>query len=94
MEFLGRLLKIDNLDAIDRVGVSLAAPWAQVHAAWLVPGLLVLCALAVIFYVRFQARGRRPLRLMLAVMRSVLLCLLFLFLADPVPYSKNASQSR
>ena len=84
MKFLGWLLKIDNLDAIDRPDMSFAAPWAQAHAAWLVPGFLVLCALSVIFYIRYQTRGRRSRRLILAVMRALLLCLLLLFLADPV----------
>ena len=84
MEFIGRLLNIDNLGSIDNWEPSLAAPWAQAHKAWLVPACLVLCALSVLFYLRFQTRGRRPLRVMLAVMRGLLLCLLLLFLADPV----------
>jgi hypothetical protein len=84
MKFLGRLLNIDNLDGIDRMDVSLAAPWAHSHAAWLVPAFLALCALSVVFYIRFQTRGRSSMRVALAVMRAVLLCLLLLFLADPV----------
>ena len=84
MKFLGRLLNIDNLDAIDRMDPSLAAPWAQAHKAWLVPGMFILCALSVVFYLRLQTRGRRPARVVLAVMRALLLCLLLLFLADPV----------
>ena len=82
--FLGRLLNIDNLDSIDRMDLSLAAPWARIHAAWLLPGCLALCALAALFYLRMQTRGRRPLRIMLALGRAILLCLLLLFLADPV----------
>jgi len=40
--------------------------------------------LSIIFYIRFQTRGRRPLRVTLAVMRALLLCLLLLFSGRPV----------
>src|SRR5204863_5136877 len=84
MKFLGWLLKIDNLDAIDHWQPTVAAPWAQAYKPWLVPALIALCTLSVIFYLRFQTRGRRPWRVMLAVMRGLLLCLLLVFLTDPV----------
>jgi hypothetical protein len=84
MNFIGRLLKIDNLDSIDSWSLSYAAPWAQKHAAWMVPAFLALGALAVFFYLRFQSRARRGVRALLAVGRALLLCLLFLFLADPI----------
>ena len=58
MHFLGRLLKIDQLESIERMDLSLTAPWAQRYAPWLVPAFLALCCLAVFFYVRFQSRGR------------------------------------
>ena len=45
---------------------------------------LVLCAIAALFYLRLQTRGKRGLRIVLTVTRSLLLCLLLLFLADPV----------
>jgi hypothetical protein len=81
---IGRLLKIDNLDSIDSWSLSYAAPWAQKHAAWMVPALLALGALAVLFYLRCQSRARYRVRALLAVGRALLLCLLLLFLADPV----------
>jgi hypothetical protein len=84
IRLLGRLLNIENLDSIERMDLSLAAPWAQGYKAWLVPACLALCALAALFYLRLQTRGRRPLRIVLAVSRAILLCLLLLFLADPV----------
>src|SRR5579863_58694 len=84
MNFLGRLLNIDNLDSIDHWEPSVAAPWAQALKPWLVPAFLMLCVLSAVFYLRFQTRGRRPWRVTLAVMRAILLCLLLLFLADPV----------
>ncbi|HEY3963301.1 MAG TPA: hypothetical protein VGM05_02010 [Planctomycetaceae bacterium] len=84
IKLLGRFLNIDNLDSIERIDLSLAAPWARTYSAWLLPGCLALCALAVLFYLRMQTCGRRPLRIMLAISRAILLCLLLLFLADPV----------
>src|SRR5579863_5819663 len=84
MELIGRLLRIDHLDSIDRMDVSLAAPWAQTHAAWLVPAFLGLGAVALFFYLRFQSRARPSVRLLLAAGRGAVLCLLFLFLADPI----------
>jgi hypothetical protein len=84
MQFLGRLLKIDNLDAVEQIKPSLAAPWAQQYSTWIAPACLALFALAVVFYLRYQSRGRARLRVLLALGRALLLCLLLLFLADPV----------
>ena len=84
IKLLGRLLNIDNLESIERMDPSLAAPWVHDYVAWMLPACLALCALAALFYLRVQTRGRRSLRIMLAVSRSILLCLILLFLADPV----------
>jgi hypothetical protein len=84
MQFLGHLLKLGRLESIDSVDRSLAAPWAQMFGAWLVPAFFVLCVAAIFFYLRFQSRARPGLRLLLAVSRALLLCLLLLFLADPI----------
>src|SRR5262245_13242133 len=84
MQFLGHLLKLGRLESIDSVDRSLAAPWAQKFGAWLVPAFFLLCVAAIFFYLRFQSRARPGLRLLLAVSRALLLCLLLLFLADPI----------
>jgi len=94
MEFFGRLLQIDNLESIQDLDVSLAAPWAQVHQAWLVPGCLGLCIIAGFFYLKFQPRGKRGLRVALAVSRALLLCLLLLFLADPILIARISNTPR
>jgi hypothetical protein len=49
MEFLGHLLKLRRLESIDSVDTSLAAPWAQIFGAWLVPAFFVLCVVAILF---------------------------------------------
>src|SRR5262245_15600000 len=84
MEFLGHLLKLGRLESIDSVDARLAATWAQMFGVWLVPAFFLLCVAAIFFYVRFQTRARPGLRLLLAVSRALLLCLLLLFLADPI----------
>jgi hypothetical protein len=84
MEYLGRLLKLDRLESIDRVDWSLAAPWAQYFAAWMAPAFIVVTAGAIVFYLRLQSRARPGLRIGLAVGRALLLCLLLLFLAEPI----------
>ena len=84
MQFIGRLLNLDNLASIERMDLSLAAPWAQKYSAWMLPSFMGLCALAVFFYMRFQSRARRSTRVLLALGRALLLCLLLLFLADPI----------
>ena len=84
MPFLGRILKIDQLDAIESAKPSLAAPWAQDYLHWVAPVCLALCAVVVLFYLRYQSRARAWVRVLLALGRALLLCLLLLFLADPV----------
>src|ERR1700676_1845103 len=83
-EFIGRLLGVENLQSINAVHVSLAAPWAQSGGAWVLFGCLALAALAVVFYSRWQPPGRKKVRTLLAVGRAVLLVLIFLILAEPV----------
>ncbi len=84
MEFIGHFLKIDKLESIERIERKLAAPWAQDHAVWLIPAFLLLVVVAIFFYLRFQSRARFGLRVLLALGRALLLCLVLLFLADPI----------
>ena len=84
-ELVGRMLGLENAEAIDRLPrVSLAAPWAHDAPGWLLFGAVGFAAVALLFYTRCQ-RGRRvgP-RVLLAVCRAALLGLLLLVLAEPV----------
>jgi hypothetical protein len=94
--WIGRLLGEDNVQAIERIEPSLAAPWAQSHSApgWLLFGCLALVALSIYFYWKWQTRGSRKLRLVLAIARGALLSLLLLVLAEPILVLKLTSSPR
>jgi hypothetical protein len=84
IRFLGWLLGIDNVTAIDEIDASLAAPWAAEGPFWVFLGAAVLIALALTFYLRFQPKGPVGPRFSLGVCRGLLLAMLFITLADPV----------
>jgi len=83
-EFLGRLMGVENLQSINSMRLSLAAPWAQSGPAWVLFGCVALAVLAVVFYSRWQPSGHPRMRGLLAISRAILLVLLLLMLADPV----------
>jgi hypothetical protein len=92
--WLGRLLGIDHLDAIEPIKPSLAAPWAQDRPLFVLLGCIVLAVLGAIFYSRFQPERRRGVRIFLAVSRAALLCLILLFLAEPTLVVRIVSHPR
>jgi hypothetical protein len=75
---------VENLQSINSMRISLAAPWAQAGPAWVLFGCVGLALLALVFYSRGQPHGHPKTRGILAVARAVLLVLLLLMLADPV----------
>ena len=83
-EFLGRLLGYDNVSAIESIRPSFGAEWAHSGPAWVIFGCMGLIALSIAFYSRFQHKGSKRARMLLAVARSALLCILLLILADPI----------
>lgn len=83
-EFIGNLLRIENVQSIDDWGTSFAAAWAERHPSWVLIGCVGLAALALWFYARYQPTNHPKLRSLLAVMRAATLALLVLLLADPV----------
>ncbi|MDB5346849.1 MAG: hypothetical protein JWP89_5226 [Schlesneria sp.] len=83
MSTIGRMLGYDNVSSIDSAHVSFGSAWAHAQPALVVFGCIGLAALSVWFYLRWQARGHRPTRLILATLRAVALCGLLLILADP-----------
>jgi hypothetical protein len=82
--FLGWLTGVENLQSIDSMRVSLAAPWAQNGPAWVLFGCAALAVLALVFYTRWQSSPRKKTLTLLAVSRALVLAALFLILADPV----------
>ncbi|MDX1946364.1 MAG: hypothetical protein SFU86_13265 [Pirellulaceae bacterium] len=81
--WIGWLLGIDNVTSIDEIGLSLAAPWAE-SPFWVFLGAVALVALALVFYLRYQAKGPVGPRVSLGICRGLLLALLLFTLADPV----------
>jgi hypothetical protein len=82
--WIGWLLGIDNVTAIDEIDASLAAPWAQDGPFWVFLGAAALVALSLVFYMRYQPKGPVGPRFSLGLCRGLLLALLFVTLADPV----------
>ena len=82
--WLGRLLGVDNLEAVGRLQVKLAAPWAQNRPALLLFACVLMAVLGVVFYVRFQGVGGRARRIGMVLLRGGLLVLLTVILAEPV----------
>ena len=78
---LGRLLDLEDTRSIDGIDASFAANWAHQGPAWVFFGCLALAALAVVFYLRWQPRGRRAARAAMAAARAALLRLLLVILA-------------
>lgn len=83
-ELFGRLIGLERAQRIEGVELTWAAPWAQGSAAWLFFGCLALAALAAVFYLRWQGSRSSTSRVVLAVIRAGVLCVLLLFLAEPV----------
>ena len=83
-QWVGRLLGLADVQAIESIEPALAAPWAHRWPA-IVAGL---CAAAIVgatvFYARCQPTGRRRTRAVLSVLRAAALVLLVLILAEPV----------
>ena len=91
---IGRMLGVRDVASIERLDVSLAAPWAQQAAFWIIAGLAGLIALSVMFYLRAQPQRKRASQIVLMVSRASLLCLLLLFLAEPTVVAHLTTRPR
>src|SRR4051812_39612759 len=80
---LGRLLGYDNVSNVESAQLSLAAAWANSSPASVVLGCGILTALSFWFYLKWQMHGRRPIRVGLAILRAMSLCVVLLILTDP-----------
>ncbi|MBW3540310.1 MAG: hypothetical protein KY476_08570 [Planctomycetes bacterium] len=91
---IGRSLGYDDVTAIESWRLSFGSGWAHGAPGLVYAGLVGLIVLSVVFYRRYQRRGRRAARIALAGGRAILLCLLFLILADPVLELKLTSNPK
>jgi len=91
---VGRLLGLEEAQAIDQIRPSLAAAWVRDGSAWLLFGCIGLVALALVFYARYQAGRRLGPRMGLAAARALVLCLLLVILAEPVLTVRVTSRLR
>jgi len=82
--WIGRLLGLENVQAIQSVRPSLAAPWAHRGPAWLMFGCLGLGLVALAVYLKYQPTPWTRTRLVLAALRAAVLSVLLAILADPV----------
>jgi len=82
--WLGKLLGVEDLQAIHGAQVKFAAPWAQDRPALVLFGCILLVAVAIVFYVRFQPLKAWGKRIALIALRGVLLAALLVVLAEPV----------
>ena len=82
--WLGWFLGIENATAIDGIGLSFAAPWAQGSGFWVFLACVVAVVGAIAFYLRFQPKGGSGLRMSLGLCRGLILAMLVLTLADPI----------
>ena len=83
LNWLGKLLGIDNLHDVDSWHVSFAAPWAEGRPALVLFACAAVVALGIIFYMRFQKTADRKSRIFPAILRSLALLLFVLVLAEP-----------
>ncbi len=81
---LGRLIGLQDPERIERVRFSLAAPWAADGLAWLVFAAVGAALVVVLFYTKAQPGRRLPPRLFLATLRTLVVLLLLVILAEPV----------
>ena len=94
VDLLGRILGLDQTQAIEGWQATFAASWARHAPVWLLFGCLALAAVAAVFYLRYQPSRRGRPRLVLAVFRAVVLCLLLLLLAEPILSINLTSRKR
>ncbi len=93
-EWIAPLLGLEQTQTIDKVEPALASRWVAASPAWLLFGCLAAVAVAVVFYTRYQQQRRRRPRIVLALFRAVLLCLLLVLLAEPVLTVRITSRLR
>ena len=75
---------IEDVESIGSARPSFAAAWAHDGPAWVLFGCLALSGIALVAYLRLCRPIPQRSRVVLSIGRAVVLCLLFLAIADPV----------
>jgi len=81
---LGRILGYDDVSTIESARISFGSAWAHASTALVVAGCIALVAVAFAFYLQCQPKGHQPTRIFLGLCRALVLCLVWLILADPM----------
>ncbi len=80
----GWLVGLDDVTSVENLDVRFGADWSREHPALVVFAILAVVACSVGFYVWRQPARRKAVRATLMVLRSAVLALLVLVLAEPV----------
>ena len=94
IQFLGRLLGLDETQAIDNYDLAFGAPWAQNAAGWLLLGCLALIVTSAVYYLHYQRTRNLGARIFLTVVRAAALCAVLLLVAEPILRVTEASRKR
>ncbi|HEY0980658.1 hypothetical protein [Schlesneria sp.] len=81
--FVGRRLGYSEISTIESIRISFGSAWAHPWPGLVVLGCLGLSVFTFWFYLQWQPHAKRPARLGLAVLRSLILSLVLLIVADP-----------
>ncbi len=82
-KLIGWLLGINDVESVDGVSFSFAAPWAAVDPTWLIVGCLAAVGFTVWYYTRIQSGLSTLPAAALAAVRALILVMLIVTLADP-----------
>lgn len=82
-KLLGWLFGISDVESVDSVRFSFAAPWAAEDLTWLVVGCLSAAGFTFWYYTRIQKGLSTAPSVILATVRAIILMLLIITLADP-----------
>ncbi len=84
IEWLGKILGIENLESVSGVEMKFAAPWASENPVLVIFGVAAMVMIGVVFYFRYQYVSRKGERALMAGFRAAILTLILLVLAEPV----------
>ena len=81
--FIGWLLGLDKVESIERIRPSFTESWASSAPFWVFVAALLLGAVGIVTYFKFEPAARGRSRLALSLLRGAMLALLVIILAGP-----------